>query len=447
MTKGINQSLFAAEGEAAVECLGLSFPSQNARRAHFLQKLREKLRDPTFRAIPGFPVGEDEDILALSDPPFYTACPNPFLDDFVLANGKKFDIKLDKYHREPFATDVSEGKNDPIYNAHSYHTKVPHKAIMRYILHYTEPGDIVFDGFCGTGMTGIAAQLCGDPSEVGSLGYKLSKGNTLLNEHGAPFSKLGPRRAVLSDLSPVASFVAHNYNTPIDSRKFEGAVDSFFTEIEGELRWMYTTRHKNGATGNVNYVVWSEVFLCQECGAEVVFLEQALSESGEVLKEFTCQKCRADVSKRTMSRLLETFFDPIDRITAKRVKRIPLIINYTVGGQKFEKTPDKNDLALLAKVESSPVNGFFPAVEMPFMFITHIKDRMANFGISHFSHFFLPRSLRALATMWRIANKCEDTRLRHALLFMVEQCNWGMSLFARYVPTCGFRRMAISVPN
>ena len=33
---------------------------------------------------------------------------------------------------------------------------------MRYILHYTEPGDVVFDGFCGTGMTGVAAQLCGD---------------------------------------------------------------------------------------------------------------------------------------------------------------------------------------------------------------------------------------------------------------------------------------------
>ena len=58
---------------------------------------------------------------------------------------------------------MSEGKNDPIYNAHSYHTKVPHKAIMRYILHYTKPGDIVFDGFCGSGMTGVAAQLCGDP--------------------------------------------------------------------------------------------------------------------------------------------------------------------------------------------------------------------------------------------------------------------------------------------
>ncbi|MCZ2153083.1 MAG: hypothetical protein LC114_04145 [Bryobacterales bacterium] len=106
-----------------------------------------------------------------------------------------------------------------------------------------------------------------------------------------------------------------------------------------------------------------------------------------------------------------------------------------MGEKKFEKKPDQEDLAILAKIESSPVTGFFPAVEMPYMFITHIKDRMANFGISHFSHFFLPRPLRTLATMWRVANKCEDARVRQALLFMVEQCNWGMSLFARYVPT------------
>jgi len=77
---------------------------------------------------------------------------------------------------------VSEGKNDPIYNAHSYHTKVPHKAIMRYILHYTEPGDIVFDGFCGTGMTGVAAQMCGDREVVMSLGYQVKPDGTILLE-------------------------------------------------------------------------------------------------------------------------------------------------------------------------------------------------------------------------------------------------------------------------
>ena len=29
----------------------------------------------------GFPLSEVENILALSDPPYFTACPNPFLKD------------------------------------------------------------------------------------------------------------------------------------------------------------------------------------------------------------------------------------------------------------------------------------------------------------------------------------------------------------------------------
>lgn len=69
------------ESSAPVECLGQTFPNDQVRREHFLNLLREKLKDPEFRKIEGFPVGTDEAILALSDPPYYTACPNPFLED------------------------------------------------------------------------------------------------------------------------------------------------------------------------------------------------------------------------------------------------------------------------------------------------------------------------------------------------------------------------------
>jgi len=140
----------AAKAAGPVECLGHRFPSDEARREHFLKLLAQKLKDPEFRKIEGFPIGKDEDILALSDPPYYTACPNPWLDEFIKGYGTPYDPNK-PYHREPFAADVSEGKTHPIYTAHSYHTKVPHRAIMRYLLHYTQPGDVVFDGFCGTG--------------------------------------------------------------------------------------------------------------------------------------------------------------------------------------------------------------------------------------------------------------------------------------------------------
>ncbi len=164
--------------QGPVECFGMTFENDEARRAYFTDRLREKLRNPEFRKIEGFPIGEDEDILRLSDPPYYTACPNPFLTSEITEWHKerqkirtKLGLPEQAEQREPFAADVSEGKNDPIYNAHSYHTKVPHKAIMRYILHYTEPGDIVFDGFCGTGMTGVAANLCGSTATLQELGY------------------------------------------------------------------------------------------------------------------------------------------------------------------------------------------------------------------------------------------------------------------------------------
>lgn len=68
-----------------VTCLGMTFENDEARRAHFTEELRKKLQDPEFRKIEGFPIGSDEDILNLSDPPYYTACPNPWIADYFIA--------------------------------------------------------------------------------------------------------------------------------------------------------------------------------------------------------------------------------------------------------------------------------------------------------------------------------------------------------------------------
>ena len=123
------------------------------------EELRRRL--PELRKLPGCPLGSDDAIVAMSYPPYYTACPNPFIGDWLASLERPGDE-----HRAdpgPFVSDVSEGKGNAFYKAHSYPTKVPHPAIMRFILHYTKPGDVVLDGFAGTGMTGVAAQACGSP--------------------------------------------------------------------------------------------------------------------------------------------------------------------------------------------------------------------------------------------------------------------------------------------
>jgi len=401
-----------------VECLGLTFSSDEERREHFREKLREKLSDPEFRKIEGFPKGSDEDILNLSDPPYYTACPNPFIDDFIRHYGRPYDPE-EKYSREPFAADVSEGKNDPIYNAHSYHTKVPHKAIMRYILHYTEPGDVVFDGFCGTGMTGVAAQMCGNKEAVESLGYKVERDGTILDESGKPFSKLGARFAVLNDLSPAAPFIAYNYNTPVDAKAFEREAKRILKDVEEECGWMYCTlssekledierarsllkdRGKDFskeplAWGRINYTVWSDVFSCPECGGEVVFWEAAVDKgAGKVSDEFSCPHCGAALTKKRMERIIETKFDPAIGETVKQAKQIPVLINYSIGKKRYEKTPDEFDLALIEYIEKSEIPYWYPTYIMPEGYNT--EQPKISHGLTHVHHFYTKRNLWVLA--------------------------------------------------
>ena len=418
-----------APEERRVECLGMTFESDEARRAYFLAKLREKLKDPEFRKIEGFPIGKDEDILALSDPPYYTACPNPFLADFVRGYGKPYDPNI-RYSRTPFAVDVSEGKTDPLYTAHSYHTKVPHKAIMRAILHYTEPGDVVLDGFAGSGMTGVAAQMCGRPEpefrKAIEAEWKLA---------GFEPPKWGARRAVLSELSPAATFIAANYNIPFDVDAFEKTARQILKEVETELGWMYETLHSDKKTkGRINFTVWSEVFSCPECSKEVVFLEEALDAATKrVRDDFPCPHCSVTLTKDNLQRNFETLRDPVTGQPWKRIRLRPVLINYTAGRQVFEKRPDAKDLATLDRIEKLPIPPEVPTDRFPIESMYH-GSRLAPKGFTHVHHLFLPRSVQVMAALWRKTGKQQDTRLHHMLLFFVEQAIWGLSVLNRYGP-------------
>lgn len=426
-----------------VECLGMTFPNDEARRDYFIQKLREKLKDPEFRKIEGFPIGRDEDILEMSEPPYYTACPNPFLSKFVKQFGSHYAAS-DGYHREPFSTDVSEGKTDALYTAHSYHTKVPHKAIMRYILHYTAPGDIVFDGFCGSGMTGVAAQLCGDRSEVASLGYRLSNTGAVQVEVSDPagktrlvtISQIGARRSLLNDLSPAATFIAANYVSPIDIQGFETNATNILNDIERELGWMYETLHSDGKTkGRINYTVWSEVFTCPDCSKEIIFYTEAFDKKARSIRDsFPCPHCGTESTKDRLNLVYETRIDGATGRGSSLPKRVPVLINYTARGEKHEKVPDKHDFAILKRVAALPFPMSFPTLALPDMQMRRV-GRMKSAGIENIHHFFLPRPTQVLASLWERASSCRDRRQRNMLLFFVEQAIWGMSVLARYVPT------------
>lgn len=429
--------LFDHQGEVSgtVECLGQTFPSNEARREHFLKLLAEKLKDPEFRKQEGFPQGTDEAILEMSDPPYFTACPNPWLEDFVKSYGTSYDPSVE-YRREPLAVDVSVGKTDSLYKAHGYHTKVPHLAIVPSILHYTEPGDIVLDGFAGSGMTGVAAQWCGTaPTEYR---HKLE---IEWKQQGKPAPKWGTRRVILNDLSPAATFIAANYNLPFDTEVFNTVGRDLLEEVEKEIGWMYETTHTDGVRkGRIGYTVWSEIFNCAECAGEINFLDEALDqESKKVREEFDCPHCGSKLSKKKLDKCYVNAFDPALNKTIQTEKRRPSLIFYTVDGQRYEKKPDPEDLRLIQQVAAMTPPHDFPVDRM----MNAPEDRQ-NWGdkwragtasFSHVHHLFLPRARHALSLMWQKAKSIEDRRIRNMALYFVEQSIWGMSLLARYTPT------------
>lgn len=350
------------------------------------------------RNIEGFPIGTDEDIIALSNAPYYTACPNPFIEEFIRENGTPYDEETDDYHREPFAADVSEGKTDPIYNVQSYHTKVPHKAIMRYILHYTKPGDIVFDGFCGTGMTGVAAQMCG--SSEPSLKYGLSVGQNI---------EWGERYAVLSDLSPAASFVSYNYNFPVnDIEHFKKSCEVIFSECRKELGWMQLTKYiekpaeqrtlfdaKSGTMVPTNYTIWSDVFICPNCGKEYIYWDVAVDLEEKCMKDNCyCPHCNCELSKRTSEHAYETYFDAAVNDVVRIAKQVPVLINYSCGKDRVDKKPDQSDLELFEKIDQMKICTWYPSDRMCEGREARRNDKA---GILYVHQFFSKRNLAVLS--------------------------------------------------
>lgn len=354
-----------------VVCLGLEFESDDARRAYFREELRKKL--PELRQIEGFPIGEDEDIINLSDPPYYTACPNPWLNDFV-DEWEKEKVELERQGKrsaefevnEPYASDVSEGKFDPLYMHHSYLTKVPHKAIQRYLQHFTENGDVVLDGFAGTCMTGAAARLC----DV-------------------------PRRAICLDLSPLATFIGYCVNSNYNGKKFQKITTELINKVKDEFSWMFKTKHSNGGEGEINYVLWSNSYACCGCGAELVFWNTAIDKTaGKVLDTFECPNCGRKIKKNDLEKINEVRYDDISKSNLNETKRTPVLINYSYNGKRYEKIPDEFDLIILDKISSMKVSTWVPVDK------TYNGDELSRCfrdGIEYFYQYYTKRTLCVLS--------------------------------------------------
>src|SRR6266850_423576 len=355
------------------------------------------------------------------------------LRDFVATYARPYDPESDVYDRPPFAADIKEGKNDPIYNAHSYHTKVPPRGIMPYILHYTRPGDLILDPFCGSGMTGVAAQMCANPPA------------DLLEQFPELKERVGPRACILNDLSPAACHIAYNYNTPVDVDALRQEFERIKAAVKDEFDWLYGTDHYEPAVGlydpasadlasrlknppgggsmhtllggeertgkistrgkNAGKSVMSKKRVARGCGKDIVLKNASLVHGHDDRQgsTFTCPYCNTTWQKSPLPWLrsdpVESYVSwcGLDRHARNYMRRISL---------------KEAELAL-----KEPKSGdWFPADEL-YENSELLTMGAGKRGIKRVSNFYFPRQLRSLAHLFSFIESIGDQCLRKASLF------------------------------
>lgn len=294
---------------------------------------------------------------------------------------------------EPYGGSISAGKNTYVYDAHTYHTKVPPEGIEPLIEHYTRSGDVVLDPFCGSGMTGVAAAQTG-------------------------------RKALLSDLSPAAIFIAYNLNTPVDPDIYLDAVASLIEDSADLDACLYGTHCREcNALTEMLYMVWSYGLLCNQCNAEFVLWDVARDEKprvrdSKIKTEFDCPACGILLKKRTL----------------RRTRRYPVLVGYrccSKGPKETTATPDEFDLSTLARIEADlahidlhyPKNAFPDGV--------NTRQPVAA-GIDTVDKAYTPRALWAMSHLWNLASSWPDEETRNKLLFTLTSLYQRVTVFSEF---------------
>lgn len=382
------------------------------------------------------------------------------ISEFIKKYGKPYNAETDDYEVSPFQENIDNAsKSSKIYNMHMYWTKQDPYVVKRYIEHYTKPGDIVLDAFAGTGMTGVAAMLCG-------------------------------RHSILCEISPACIHIAKNYTTSIDTQILKKAYSELKEKIEPEIKPLYCTTCHNckNKDAEIANIILSDVFKCPRCGEDILFAgggRWEMMKKGEKLKGIKCDKCRYEFNKAKADFVR---FEPVEiRVDCDQCR---------VKGEKKSKPLDEKDWELYIQIHSGPTKvvhegndewsgyKFVPAERFVNELGTKVYHRMLKKckkdsippqepsywypkdvkffgvepkrnlkrGITHLYQMFSQRNLIALSILWHYINEIKDEETKVKMKFVFTSLLYPFTLMAgwkkeRKVSTGTIRMGTLYIPS
>ena len=288
---------------------------------------------------------------------------------------------------------VSGSRNTAFYNAHSYHTKVPPEAIAPFIEHFTRPGDVVLDPFCGSGMTGVAAMLLG-------------------------------RRAILNDLSTAAIHLAWNHTNACDGGVLETAFNRVAGTLASDFERYYGTVDEKGATATIRWTLWSTRLRCPNCNENFLLWDTIDRESGRIGRKTRCPACYYQTERRR--------FEVVDNIPA-------WIAFDRADGSRGERPATHQDALDADRFSSEMIDVPFPDVSLGPDREMYQRCALHLRGVRSVRDMYTHRNWLALALLWKVILEESDERIRRGLAFAFTNTAWHGTRMRRFNARGGHR--------
>ena len=280
--------------------------------------------------------------------------PNPSLKAFVehLLTAK---ASPESVHEVPaFAETITTDKDNAVYGIHGYWSKKPYDAIRQYIRHYTMPGDLVLDPFCGSGTTAIAAAA-------------------------------ESRHCIAVDLSGAATFIARHVSYPTAGSRVLELVEQLAIRVRSEMETLYTTMcERCRGRAEIAFTVWSNTYKCLKC-MEVFPIYDA-SDARE------CPHCRDPLPARSPCVGMvpvETGYDCLGHCKPRRSRR-----SHRDRDPNARRAFQEHDLTLIDQIARDPIRDWYPTDP----FCKEWVSYRPNLGEAKtIAGFFTKRNLRACA--------------------------------------------------
>ena len=148
-----------------------------------------------------------------------------------------------KRERKPYSKVIQAKPHTPAYMMHKFWARRPHNVFYELINHYSEPGDIILDPFCGGGVTVVEA-----------LRLK--------------------RKVVGIDLNPLATYVTEMEVRPLNVDDFWRGFEDIKKKIETEISQLYRTTCPRCLSRDAifDWLEWEKEkptrmkYICPKCG-------------------------------------------------------------------------------------------------------------------------------------------------------------------------------------